>query len=872
MKQGFLSPFRKSKKACLTALSFVIFSVSTFTFSIQQAQAQADYFYPNAGAMNPSIPTPEQFLGYGIGQHQTRYDKMIEYFRELDRLSDRVKIEVIGETYERRPLIMASFTDPTNSNRLEDIRKANIARATQSGGDDVPLIVQIGATVHGNETSGCESTLLTAYYLTASESEETKRWLREMVIFIEPTLNPDGKERFTNWVNAYKGEPFVADGNDREHNEIWPGGRMNHYWFDPNRDWFLCIHPEAKAQVGWFHKWMPYVVVDHHEMGTNSAFYFDPGKNSSNNPVVPSYLYDVIYPKYGQYFSEAFNKIGSMYFTKEAFDKLYPGYGSDYCNFYGGAGFLFEQASSRGMIQETQTVPITFAFTIRNQFTGAITTIRASLAEKAELLKMRREFYKSAADQAKKSPIKGYVFGDANDATRTNAFVDLLLRHQIEVYDVENNGLTSGNKKFEKGKAYIVPTEQQNYIMVKSVFEKSIPYADSLFYDASTWSLVHSFNLPYAELKTPFGKGNRLTTTPKATISTPDKSTYAYLIDLSDYNAHKALYHLQKGGAICQTAFKPFTTTINGKEKNYGFGTIVIPVNRQNISVEALHELVKKVSQQASIDIQAVGTGYSLKGIDLGSNNVKSVPKPEALMLTGVGVSAYEAGEVWHLLDQRLSMPITKAEASNIGRMNLSRYNVLVMVSGQYSLDPSAVAKIKAWVQAGGTLITLKTATEWAIRQGFTREKVAPADTTTARKRYDYTDAVAWEGAKAVGGSIFEVDLDITHPVGFGFSDRKVSVYRNGGTILIPSKSPANTVAQYTANPLIGGYLHPTSLKRIANSAAVVVSGEGAGRVVLFSDNPNFRGIWYGTNKLFLNSLFFGSLMTAQTFFGEEDK
>lgn len=831
--------------------------------------AQASYFYPNAGPMNPQIPTPEQFLGYGIGEHQTRYDRMVEYFKELDRLSDRVRVEVIGETYERRPLIMVSFTDPSHYGRWEEIRKGHLARATQSGGDDLPMIVQIGATVHGNETSGCESTLLTAYYLTAGESDEVKRWMKEMVVFIEPVLNPDGKERFTNWVNAYKGEPLVSDPADREHNEVWPGGRMNHYWFDPNRDWFPCIHPEAKAQVKFFHQWRPYVVVDHHEMGTNSSFYFDPGKMSSNNPIVPDYLYNTVYPKFGANFAEAFNKIGSMYYTKESFDKLYPGYGSDYCNFYGGAGFLFEQASSRGMVQETNTIPITFAFTIRNQFTGAITTIRTALAEKPMLLNMRRSFYQTAMSQAKANPVKGYVFGDPNDATRTNAFVDLLLRHQIEVYEVDSP-ITANNRKFEKGKAYVVPTEQQNYIMVKSAFEKQITYSDSLFYDASAWSLVHSFGLPHAELKTSFSKGKLLSQTPAAAVAVPAKSDYAYLMDLTDYNAHQALYHLQSAGVICQTSFKPFSTSVGGKERSYGYGAIVIPVNRQTISADEVFEAVKRVSAKTNVEIVAATTGYSLKGIDLGSNNVRATTKPRAAMLTGVGVSAYEAGEVWHLLDQRIGMPITKVDVGNVPRLDLGRYNTLVMVSGQYNFDRAIVDKIRAWVQAGGTLITLKTASEWAIRQGLSRERLLPADTTARKLRYNYEDAAAWEGAKNVGGSIFEMDLDITHPVGFGYTERKMPIYRNGLTLLQASRSPYNTVGQYTANPLIGGYLHPTTSKRIANSAAILVNGEGAGRIIMFSDNPNFRAMWYGTNKLFLNALFFGSLITPPVFGGNE--
>lgn len=857
------------------------------------AFAQTSYFFPKAGKLNPAIPTPEQFLGYPLGTHMTRYDQMVAYFRELDRLSDRVSMEVIGQTYEHRPLVMAAFTTPANQNRLEDIRQRHLRRSLQPDvtDNDLPMVVQIGANVHGNEPSGGESTLLTAYYLTASESEETQKWLADMVIFVEPILNPDGRDRFANWANMHKGTPFVADPADREHNEIWPGGRMNHYWFDPNRDWFLCAHPEAQAHVRWFHRWMPYVVVDHHEMGTNATFYFDPGKASSNNPVVPAYLYDVVYPAFGQHFAKAMNGIGSLYFTKETFDKLYPGYGSSYANFYGGAGFLFEQASARGFVQETPTVPITFAFTIRNQLTAALATLRASMAERDKLLKMRRDFFQSAREEARKSPVRAYVFGDAGDPTRTYAFVNLLRQHQIETYELAAD-LTANGKTFRRGQAFVVPTDQRNYRMVRSAFEKQISYTDSLFYDASTWSLVHSFNLPHAEIGTANSRTNQRTAsaslplgkaiTEPLTVTVPpvERSPYAYVVSLTDYHAHRALYGLLSGGAIVKTAFKPFTAKAGGSDRSFGYGSLIIPVQQQNLSPDSLFRLVSAVSKEAGVAIQGVETGYSVGGIDLGSNQVRTVKKPEALMLVGPGpssapfssgVSAYEAGEVWHLLDRRVGMPITKVDLAAFPRVNLSRYNTLVMVSGNYaSLDKATVDKIKAWIQAGGTLITTKTATEWAIRQGLTKEKLVAADTTRRNLRYNYDEAVNWEGAKALGGSIFTVDLDISHPLGFGFTDRTVPVFKNGLTLLQRSGSPYNTVAQYTASPLVGGYVHPTTLKRLSNTAAILTSGEGAGRVILFADNPNFRAAWYGTNKLFLNALFFGSVLTVPSFEGQE--
>ncbi|MDL5045744.1 M14 family metallopeptidase [Oscillatoria amoena NRMC-F 0135] len=825
---------------------------------------QPSYFYPQAKAFNSQIPTPEQFLGYAIGTHHTRHDKVVEYFKTLDGLSDRMTLLEIGKTHEHRPQITAIITSPENHINLEDIRQKHLQRNTSTSYNNVPLVILLGYNVHGNEPSSTEAAMLTAYYLVASDDDETRNWLNNMVILLDPVYNPDGRDRHSHWANMHKASALAGDPLDREHNEVWPGGRTNHYWFDLNRDWFLGVHPESRNRLNLFHQWRPYVMTDHHEMGTNSTFYFDPGKNSSNNPIVPSQLYDVLYPKFGAYFAKAMDGIGSQYFTKEAFDKLYPGYGSSYVNFYGGAGFLFEQASSRGHLQETTTIPITFAFTIRNQFTASLATIRASIAERETLINLRLNFFKTAAGQAKSNPVKGYVFGDACDLSRTYAFVNLLRMHDIEVYDLPRDMAVSG-RNYEKGKAFVVPTEQTNYIMVRSAFEKEITYTDSIFYDASTWSLVHAFNMPHNEIRGLVTKGDRITKDLQKTTASVAQSQYAYLIEQTDYQSHKVIYQLQQEDVIVKTAFKPFSARINEKEKSFRAGTLIIPVQQQTLDATQLHEKIKKVSSACSADVFSVETGYNLKGIDLGSGFAVPLKKVTAAMLTGNGVSGYEAGEVWHLLDQRIGMPITKIDVANIGRVNWNKYNVLVMVSGTYTLDKPTTDKIKTWIQNGGTLITFKTASEWAIKQGVSKEKLVPTDTVKNKPRANYEDAANLEGARNIGGSIFQVDLDITNPIGFGYTDRNVSLYRNGLTFLQPSKNPYTTVAKYKANPLIGGYLHKASAPKVANSAAVLLSGDGQGRIILFSDNPNFRGTWYGTNKMFLNALFFGPVTGVPT-------
>jgi hypothetical protein len=833
----------------------LLLSALLFTLTLL---AQENYFYPNAGKLNPAIPSPAQFLGYNIGEQHTRHERIVEYIKELDRLSDRVTSEIIGETFEHRAQITAVFTDPKNQQNIESIRQAHLAGQKNGATKNVPLVIHLAYNVHGNEPSSSEAAMLTAYYLTASESEETKQWLSQMVITMDPNINPDGRDRHTSWVNMHKGFPPVADPNDREHNEIWPGGRFNHYWFDLNRDWFLATFPETRNRINFFHKWRPYVQTDHHEMGTNSTLYFDPGEEASNNPVVPSYLYKNIYPKFSEYFTKAANNIGSMYFTKEAFDKLYPGYGSSYINFYGGAGFLFEQGSSRGHVQETTTIPITFAFTIRNHFTQSLATIKASLAEKDALLELRKNFYETGKKQAEASVIKGYLFGDVQDFNRTKAFIDLLQIHRVDVYEVPNS------------KQFYVPVAQDNHIMVRTIFENQIPYKDSSFYDASTWSLIHAFNLPYTEIKSAFVAGAKINNPLISNNPSAIKSTYAYIVNNTDYNIHKFIFDLQKQGVIVQTATRPFSINIGSKDKQFGYGTIVVSVQQQNLSSEKVYEIIQAASKDANLEVHSINTGYSNSGIDLGSNYVRTLKKPEAIMVIGTGVAASEAGEVWHLLDQRLSMPITKADILTFSRIDLTRYNTMIMVSGNYALlDKSSVDKIKAWIQNGNTLITIKGGAEWAIKNGITKHKLI-TDSVFSSTRQFYDRAVEIEGAKALGGSIFKIDLDTTHPVGYGFTNKYVSVYKNGLTFFQKSTNPYNTVAQYLNEPVVGGYVHATTLKKMRNNPSILIGQEGMGRVVLFADEPNFRGAWYGTNKLFLNALFYGSLINVPSVVANE--
>jgi hypothetical protein len=839
-----------------------ILGLAFLLFFSKNISAQNNYFFPNK-TLGAAIPSPEKFMGYPIGSNHTRYDKMVEYMRELDKASDKVTVQKFGETNEHREQIIVTISSPENLANLEAIRKAHLdlCDPTKPLPDvkNMPVIVWLGYNVHGNEPSGGEASLMTAYYLAASEDEEVKNWLKNAVIMLEPTINPDGRDRHSHWANTNKGTPNVADPNDREHNETWPGGRTNHYWFDLNRDWYLVQQVESRNRLAFYHTWLPNVVTDHHEMGTNANHFFEPSKENAENDLVPKSVYRDLNIRFARYFEEAMNEIGSLYGTKELFDNLYPGYGSSYPDIQGGLGLLFEQASSRGHAQESTQGILTFAFTIRNQLVNALATVRASLAERETLLKHQHTFYTDAVAAGQKSLTKAYIVGDNQDAGRNKAFWDMLLHHNIEFYSLETD-YTEGGQLYKKDKAVVVPMAQAQNLMIRSIFEKQTTgFKDSLFYDASTWNLALAYGLNYGEIKGALPKGSRMTLkTMNTTPPYPSKSKYAYIMEWTDYNAPKALNMLEDKGILTKVAAKPFTI----KSKIYGYGTLIIPVKYQPRSADSLLSLLNDITQQTGVAFESINTGYSESGPDLGASANFTPKKPQVLMVVGTGVNSSEAGEIWHLLDTRVGLPITKVDIYSMSRLNLTRYNTIIMVGGSYqALDSSFTMKMKNWIANGNTLITLKAATEWAIKSKLLpNEKLREPRPDTARNKarvnYDIINNV--EGAKQTGGAVFEAELDITNPIGYGYSQKRIPIYRNGNTILERSAGAANSVLVYTEKPHVSGYVHPQTLQRLSSSSAINVAFEGAGRVILFSDNPNFRATWYGTNKLFLNALFFG--------------
>jgi hypothetical protein len=811
-----------------------------------QASLAQDYFLKRFEPYQTGISTPESFLGYGIGEQHTRHDLIVAYLEKLADQSSRATLIDYGKTHEGRRLVMLVVSSEENLGRLEEIKTEHLKSVNplskERTDEELPLIINLAYNVHGNEPSSSEAALLSAYTLTASTNAEVANLLKHAVIFIDPTINPDGRDRHTYWANMYKGSPLVADPQDAEHNEYWPGGRTNHYWFDLNRDWVLAVNPESQGKLNWYHQWYPNVVTDFHEMGSQSTYFFEPMKpNGSLDPIMPRENYEDLNELYGSYFSKALDSIGSFYFTREAFDGTYPGYGSSYPDLQGGLGLLFEQASSRGLKQTTAFGEITFPFTIRNQYVSSMTTLKAAVDNRQMMRAYQKMFFDSALSRAAKDPVKAYRFSEP-DRNKAKVFLELMEHHKVAVY--------------KEGNDYVVPTKQPQYRMVQTAFETYEKYRDSVYYDASAWSLANFYQLNYRGVSKSPSLVKPITSSDLLIETKVDDSAYAYIVDALDYNVPAFTYALQKQGIVPMAAFKPFEVNTGEGKVNFSYGSLVIPVSLQKLSKEALAKIVTREASRLNLKVHSATTGWSTSGIDLGSRSMRPLKQPKAAMVIGTGTRSYEAGEIWHLLDTRIDMPITKLPVRNLSRVSLDPYNVLVLVSGNY--PESFHKRLKDWVSRGNTLITIGTGSSWAINSKLvnetTLEKVK--DSTT---QLPYVEASEHRGRESLGGVFIRAKIDRTHPVAFGYSSDELAFYKNNTVWLSPSENTYSTVAKYTENAHIDGYISKKNRNEyLSKAASILVSSVGSGRVVMFADNPNFRGTSYGMNRFFLNALFLG--------------
>jgi hypothetical protein len=843
-----------------TLITFIILSFSLFANS----QITLDYYLPKGLSYNSSIPAPKQFFGHEIGEWHLTHDKLYYYMLELAKTSERAVWEEYGRSHEGRTLGQLIISSPENIRNLEQLRQEHILLCDPSRSDKaeiskMPVFIKLGYGIHGNESSAQNASALVAYYLTAGEGKEIDELLKNAVILVDPALNPDGMQRHSTWVNFTKSLKNNPDPASWEFSESWPGGRTNHYWFDLNRDYIMLQHPESTGRVAAFHKWKPNINTDHHETGANETFFFQPGIQSRNNPLTPKENGELT-AEIGKYHEKYLDSIGSLYYTEETFDDFYVGKGSSYPDIHGSVGILFEQAGVKGHLKETPGALLSFPFAIRNQFTVSRSTLEAGLKMKNKLLESQRNFYKEALVQADKHPVKAYIFNEPSDNSRLSEFIKILQQHQIKVYRTTHDLLKNGIQ-YKAENSYIVPLKQTEYRFIRSLFEPVKEFTDSAFYDISTWVLPLSFNLNYSALTLPreFDRlvGSELSSPPLTTgqlISPEDP--YAYLFEWNEYYSPEALFTLQSNNLITRVSTESFTYDDGILKMKFSAGTIVVPAAGQSVSGEELYNLMQKTAADCGIKIYGVRTGLTSEGIDLGSNKIIVLAKPSVVMLAGEGANSSDAGEIWHLLDTRFNIPVTMITASRFSGADLGRYNVLI-ITGSPDISNSGLENIRTWNRNGGVIIGYESGNNWLARNKFAEIEFIP-ESGDKNKEGIYLNRAADRQSQQIPGSIFETKLDLTHPLCYGYTRDILPVFKSTLTAVKKDLNIYNNPIQYTSDPLLSGYCTKGNIDRVKGSSFASVHGN---RIISIYDNTNFRAIWYGTNKIFLNAIFFGQII-----------
>ncbi len=843
-------------------LQFTSLVVWSFLFSVCNCADDFQYL-PRDLQVDKSIPTPYQHLGFSIGERHLQHHQLVSYLRRLAKISPRISMKIYGYSHGARPCVMLTITSEKNRKRLDAIKKSHrdLSRPVKSASvrlEDLPAVINMGYGVHGDESSASNAAAVVGYYLAAAKGAEINRILDHCVILLDPSLNPDGFNRFASWANGHVGRIQNPDPNHAEHIQPFPGGRVNYYWFDLNRDWLPAQHPESQGRLREYHQWKPNVVLDFHEMGTNSTYFFQPGITARNNPLTPKKNFELT-KRMALYHAKALDKQGVFYMTEERFDDFYMGKGSTYPDLHGSVGILFEQASSRGHRQDSANGEITFPFTIGNQVTTTLSSLAATVDLRKELLEYKKKFFQDSITQAKKANFRYLEFRVGADRSRLHSFAKVLLRHDIQVFEKSENGQP----------VLVIPANQPEYRFLVSLIEKRTHFRENIFYDVSTWHLPSAFGLKTTRIKheLPLDAMQKLSLENLEKKNAPVKTppSIAYVIDWRSAESPALAGELLRQNIKIRVAAKPFSITTEKTSIQFPHGTLMIPVGIQ----PEKSATIRKILSASMTPVFPVQSGLTPDGIDLGSNEFIPVRQPKTAMLIGSGVNRYEAGEVWHLFDTRLKLPLSMIDVDRLGVTNISKYNTLVLVSGTFrQLGEKSVSEIRNWVDKGGNLILIGSAINWAKTNKLVQVDLLPAEPLQdsikppAEKpiQLPFANARDNEALQRISGAIFDTLVDPTHPIGYGVTSKNLPVFRNNRIILKPSKNPYRNPVVYTADPQISGYCSQKNVDLLRNSAAVIAERSGTGTVIMIPQDPNFRAFWYGTNRLMFNAVFFGSM------------
>ncbi|MFB3905461.1 MAG: M14 family metallopeptidase [Acidobacteriota bacterium] len=901
-------------------------------FSLSTVVANGCQFYPGA-IYDPKIPTLLQVTGHDWAEDLTDHNQLESYLQTLEKASPgRIRVVKYGETWERRSLYYVVIGAERNLARLDEIKAGfhNLAypqTLTSSAAETLirtlPAVVWLAYSVHGNETSGMEAALLTAYHLLAARGDSlADRVAAETLVIIDPIQNPDGRARFLNHYRQTRGRWPDPNRFAAEHLEDWPGGRTNHYLFDMNRDWFALTQPETRARVKAFLEWFPQVLVDLHEMGAESSYYFAPPAPPINPQMSRSQTdWHVVFGKNN---AAWFDKLRFDYFTREVFDSFYPGYGEGWPMFQGAIGMTYEQAGVRGLvIKREDDEVLRFRDAVQHHFIASLSTVETAAKNREALLRNFYEVRKAGLQESKKDSSKGFepdgfVLDPSGDKVRAAKLARVLMMQGIEVrvtgralsldaQDYEGSEVRS--RSFPAG-AYYVPLAQPARPLVTTLLARETPMDDAFlkeqerryqkrlrdqFYDVTAWSLPLLYNVPcYPVQKTPSDDLATLHELPSVQGQVlGGKSSLAYLVPWGTNAAVHALAKALSQGIRIYSADKPFTQ----KRRKFPAGSLIVKVKGNPAD---LHERLVQVARDTGADIFATETAWVDEGVNFGSAEVRFVKKPNVALAYNVPTDDSSAGALRFLIEQAYDYPVTIIPTRYLATANLKDLDVLILpdASGfgggyQGTLGEAGAQKLKQWVSAGGTLIAIGEATRWLTeektgllatsreyRDGSPVKSTVPsgeksgaqaeakpkeekaAPTAAEKKRFDLEKAILPEKELPgrIPGALMRVQLDPEHWLAFGY-DTETPVMVSSRNIFTPLKlDKGRNVGLFSKADklMMSGFSWADAREQLAEKAYLMNQPLGSGHVVAFAEDPAYRAFCDGLNILLFNAIFLG--------------
>jgi hypothetical protein len=854
-----------------------------------QLSAQVQELAPGT-QYDPSIPTLEDVVGHDFREEITPPDQVVRYFEALaDAARDRTQLIQYAESWEGRPLVILVIGSRERIAALDDV-KAGLTRLAQPDGlsdadadaliADLPVVTALMHGVHGNEISSSGAAMAEAYHLLAAQGDPTVDMiLNESLVLIDPVENPDGRARFVLQNTMARARWPNEATYSAEHDEPWPGGRVNHYLFDLNRDLFIQSQPETQGKVDVFLDFWPHIVVDLHEMGGNSTYFFPP----TAPPANPWYgerqiaLMDV----FGRANARIFDQRGFAYFNRDVYDLFYPGYVDMWPMGHGALGMTYEQASARGqVVRRSDGDLLTYGDGVLHHFTAAITSAETSARNRERILTDYLAFRREGIDLGRAGPAE-YVLHSAHDPGMARRLAFMLLENGIEVREADGPVTMEGRQLPQRG-TFIVPMDQPAHRFVRNLLDPDVPM-DEVFvqrqidrrarresdeiYDLTAWSQSLLWDVEVLVADDVTGAAGALVAETSVLTNTAlPEAGVGYLMPWGT-NTASAVAEALRNGIRVRAAGAEFT--LGGRE--YAVGTAIVRTAENGAD---LQQRLGQIASAHGAEVIPIDDSYVEEGASLGSNSVRALRPPRVLLVYDSPGQTNSVGFARYVLEQRYAQPTVAVRASSLGRANLADYDVIVFPSGNYSnaVNSGMVEELRNWMSNGGTMITMAASTAWAIRAELlstTAERRGgravgddPPSNETPDQPIEYLDEIVPEdeGPESVPGAILRTLLDTEHWLASG-TDGEIGVLVQGNRVFTPMTLDNGTnVGRYAEldDLVLSGIVWDEARPQLANKAFLMYESYGSGQIVAFAEDPNYRAYTEATELLFMNAVLLG--------------